>query len=101
MPHISVRDQFETVDELYSGLQGLYVRLERRLAVQLLVSFGLLVVALTLPGAWAKAALCLAILGGMGWVWTLADLVGLNWFMHRITLHDLFDATSAPGLGGG
>lgn len=89
MPHVSVRDLYETGDELYAGLQGLYVVLERRMALQLLVTFVLLVGSLTLAGALAKTALCLAALSAMGWVWSLADLVGLNWFMHRMTLQDL------------
>ncbi|MFP7721415.1 hypothetical protein [Lysobacter sp. A3-1-A15] len=59
------------------------------MAIQLCVAFALLVCSLTLTGALSKTALCLAILCGLSWVWTLVDLVGLNWFMHRITLHEL------------
>lgn len=98
MPHVSVRSKVASFDDLYGQLQGLYVKKETTIALNTLAVLVLLVIALAASGNVAKASTCLVVLAAMNWVWQLADLVALNWFMHQMTLQDLIQVKD-PDVG--
>ena len=89
MQHESLRPYVADADDLYRVFHAQHVALGSQLGLRLLACLAFMVVALLVPGAIGKTAVCLAVIAGMAWTWSMVEHVACRWGMHLLTLHDV------------